>query len=436
MPFADLWSGLPEGIHRLQLEVRDHYDNSAFGSVDLLKLPVPVAEVASVRRTADGFSVVFGRLEAPGCHELRLELWDKRNQLVGSAVWEEFKASGGRELQLADPSGSAVFMDIFFQREGVAYYRKRLVLDRSSLAEVAVTDVSMEPYLNRDEMFLLVKDFPLPAEYLRLRVMRGGETLDVAPESRAGGLYFRFTPPPGNESGDLVLSFIVSNGRQDTGKFQKYMKVVLLRDNNPVNFKWNEFSASFARRSVREPRVLVAEEKNVPSDYPVLSRQISLSPNNFPFLDKVYYSFSVQVKDPKQVGIFKLNAGGKKWRYVGTTYNAGTHTFSTRRISSGTFALMRDVFPPKIYFGRPSSQYFDKLKRLRVRIEDTGKGVDDRSLKVFLNGKRVECEYDPDWKHAMITDFTHKVMGKNLLVVRVKDRAGNSSRNAFKFYLK
>ena len=436
LPFAPWWSGLPDGIHRLTLDVSDNADNMAHGDVDLLKLPVPMVSMSAVRRVNNGFAVNFSRMEAPGCHEVRLEMIDNNNQPVGSAVIEDFKASGGREFVLQDLSGRAVFLDLYFIREGTSYYRKRVVLDQEALATVVVSDILMEPFLNRDEVYLLVDDFPFPAEFLRLQVIRGGETLDVAAEPRTKGLYFRFTPPAGDGSGDLVLSFIVSNGQSDIGKFQKYLKILLLRDQSRVNFKWKEFSADFEKRSVREPRVLMAEETNYSSQFPVLSRQISLSPYNFPFLDKVFYRFSKKVKNPRQVGIFKYSGSGKKWFYVGTTYQAGTHTFSTRRISSGTFALMRDEFAPRIYFSRPSSQYFDKLHTLTVRIEDKGKGVDALSLKVFLNGKPVDCEYDPDWKHVKIQDFTHKVMGKNLLVVRVSDRAGNQSRNAFKFYLK
>ncbi len=437
LPFADWWLGNADGIHRLELDVRDNFDNSIHGSVDLLKLPVPAVQTSSLRRVSDGFVVNVGQMDAPGCHELRFEMVDIDNKPVGSVILEDFQASGGREFVLGDPSAEAVFLDIYFVRDGISYYRKRTVLDTSSLGSISIVDVSVEPFVNRDSLFLLVKDFPLPAEYVRLQVMRGGETIDVAPEARAGGLYFRFTPPPpGDEGGDLVLSFIVSNGNQEIGKFQKYMKVLLLQDNKALSFDWKEFSAHFERRSVRQPRVLLAEEKNFSSRYPVLSRQISLSPYNFPFLDKVFYRFSVKVEKPRQVGIFKYSYGGKKWRYVATSYHAADHTFSTRRISSGVFALMRDVFPPRIHFDRPSSQSFNHLKSLTVRIEDQGKGVDSLSLKVFLNGKPVDCEYDPDWKHVKIRDFTHKSMGKNVLVVRVEDRAGNQSRNSFKFYLK
>ncbi len=437
-PFAVWWEGLPEGVHRLDLKVSDHYNNDAYGSVDLVKLPLPAVRISSVRRTGAGFIVTVGLLDAPGCHQVRLEMLDRDGQAVGSGIIEDCRVSGSRDLQLDNLPGNAVYLDLHFLRNGVAYCRKRIVLDHTALATVAVPDISFQPYLNRDEVFLLVKDFPLPAEYLRLQVIRGGDVLEVAPLCSAGGLYFLFTPPQGNGNGngDLVLSFSVSNGDHEIAKIQKYLKILLLQDNEPVHFDWKEFSAQFDRRSVRESRVLLAEEKNLSSEFPVLSRQISLSPYNFPFLDTVLYRFTANVENPRQVGIFKYSYGGKKWLYTATSYSSDTHTFSTRRISSGTFALMRDIFPPRIYVGSPSSDYFDRLQILTVRIEDKGKGVDDDSLEVFLNGKAVDCEYDADWQHVKIWDFTHKTMGKNLLVVRVRDRGGNSSRVSHKFYLK
>ena len=89
--------------------------------------------------------------------------------------------------------------------------------------------------------------------------------------------------------------------------------------------------------------------------------------------------------------------------------------------------MLRDIFPPAIFFRKPESMHLLRLKRLVVRIRDKGKGIDDRSIAVFLNGQAVDCEFDPDWSHVLINDLNYLHKGKNHLLIRVDDRAGNQS---------
>ena len=105
-------------------------------------------------------------------------------------------------------------------------------------------------------------------------------------------------------------------------------------------------------------------------------------------------------------------------------------------LSSGTYALMRDIYFPKISFKRIRTKYKKNLKRLVVTITDKGKGVDDNTLKIVLNGKPIDCEYDPDWQHVVIEDLRHILTGKNLLKVEIKDYGGNRSSRTFSFYLR
>jgi hypothetical protein len=178
------------------------------------------------------------------------------------------------------------------------------------------------------------------------------------------------------------------------------------------------------------------EEKNYDSQFPILSRQISLSPYHFPFLDRVYYTFKKDLPYARQVGIFKYDPKHKQWRSQYTTYDSASKTYKRKVLSSGTYALMRDIYFPKISLKRIRTKYKKYLKRLVVTITDKGKGVDDNTLKVLLNGKPIDCEYDPDWRHVVIEDLRHIKTGKNLLKVDIKDYGGNKSSRTFSFYLR
>ena len=214
--------------------------------------------------------------------------------------------------------------------------------------------------------------------------------------------------------------------------------IIYLQDGTKQTFSLGNFSASFAPHSVYEPKSLLVSRKEYGSDYPVLSQQISLSPFHFPFLDTVYYQFKLHspVEKPKQLGLFKYHETRKRWYYAYTLINTSTLTFKTRVLSSGTFALMRDVFPPEIYFRRSRNTRLSAGKNLVLKITDKGKGIDDISLKVWINGMRIDCEYDPDWRHVVIGRSPHLRVGKNLLRVAIKDHGDNLTTRTFTFNLK
>ena len=71
-----------------------------------------------------------------------------------------------------------------------------------------------------------------------------------------------------------------------------------------------------------------------------------------------------------------------------------------------------------------------------VRLSDKGKGIDDTSLEVFLNGRPVEAEYDPDWSRALLEKLPFLRKGRNELLVRIADLAGNRSEKRFNFSLR
>ena len=62
---------------------------------------------------------------------------------------------------------------------------------------------------------------------------------------------------------------------------------------------------------------------------------------------------------------------------------------------------------------------------------DKGKGLNDESLRIQINGKRIECEYDPDRHHVQIHDIRHLLSGRNVIRVSISDYAGNSSSRNF-----
>jgi hypothetical protein len=325
------------------------------------------------------------------------------------------------------------FLDFNFIKYGIIYFNKRFLLKEIKIDDI--NDIEFETYINRDEVFIKVKNFNLKSKNLVLELIHGHETRLIEPEFSTNHIYFRFKPL--NSAHDVFLNFVILKDGIRVKEIKKGLRLILLKPEEIKKyFNFCEFEAEFHTNAVYESKVMNIEEKEFDSRYPVLSKQISLYPYNFPFLDLVYYKFKKNTINPKQVGIFKYNLFKKRWTYVYTTYNNINKTFATRVISSGIFALMRDIYSPEIYFIRPKSRYLKKLKILIIKITDKGKGVDDNSLKLFLNGKKNDCEYDPDRRWVKIEDLRYLKIGKNLIEVFIQDYAGNRSSRTFTFFLK
>ena len=233
-----------------------------------------------------------------------------------------------------------------------------------------------------------------------------------------------------------MLNFSLKKGGVIYSKISKILRIIPLKNGESQRFAIDEFRAEFAKKSVREPRILLVKKVFYKSDFPILSQQFDLSPYNFPFLDVVNYKIKKNVIKPFQVSIFKYNHFRRRWRAVYSKYDKRQKTFSVKVRSSGTFALMRDIFFPEIKFHKPKKRLKKTVNFLMLILTDRGKGINDNTIRIKLNGKTIKEEFDPDWKRVRIKDLSALKRGKNILKIKVKDYARNETKKKFIFYLK
>jgi hypothetical protein len=324
-----------------------------------------------------------------------------------------------------------VYMDFNFYNNRDLYFSKRFLLSTDHLSNIS--DISFTTFINRDDIYVMTGQPEIAAENIRLEIIQGNESAVISPQCGRNFLFFRFKPL--NFDNTLLLRFKIHANNRTQAEIQEKIQIIHLKEGEKQNFTFGDFSAEFYPRCVYEPKVLKVEERNFPSPYPVLSKQVSLEPYNFPFLDTVYYKFKKNVTNPKQAGIFQYSPKSKKWYYAYTTYDPANTTFRTRLISSGTFALMRDIFPPKIYFSRPRTNLLSAVKQLFVTITDKGKGVNDESLLIKINNRAIDCEYDPDRDQVKIENPGSLQKGENRIFISIKDRGGNISSKTYRFTL-
>lgn len=433
---------LDHGKHILRVMVTDNYNNTSTGVVPFYKLQKPGFKISNLKKseTGDKLSLDIEKLlaEPSSSREIKINVYDFHNRKISSGTLHYDRITETKPLILKGVSDEVAYIDFDFYAYNELYFKNRCLIENNHLT--AFTDIDYDAFLNRDEVFIKINHKDLSSRDLALKVVQGKESQLVEPQCGSDYVYFRFKPL--NLENRVLLHFSILKNNEKVVEIQKKLELIYLKQGSKQTYKYNEFEAYFDVRSVYEPKVLRVEERNYRSEYPVLSRQISVSPYHFPFLDTVYYKFKKKLPNPQQVGIFKYNLFSGKWSYRYTTYEPGTFTYKRRLISSGVFALMRDIFPPKVWFIRPSTSYKKNLRRLIVKITDKGKGVNDNSIRVWLNGRRIctgydcRCEYDADWNSLAIAELGNLKPGKNILKVEVKDYAGNRTIRAYSFNLK
>lgn len=432
VPLPRVIDFLDQGEHRLNITVKDNYNNVSTGTLTFYKLKKPVLQLADTVVGDGRIQLVVDKLEAEAADSITLSLKDPQGNTVYNGSMKYKTISERKEFTLTGAFNDIRFLDFNFLKKGIVYSSKRFVLNDRWLS--GITDVEFETFINRDDVYITVKTPVLSPDHLALTVVQGTESKTLKPEPGNGFIYFRFTPT--GVTDNVLLHFSILRAGEKVAEIQKRLRLISLKEGVRRNFNYGEFGARFAARSVYEPKVLLVEERDYKSVYPVLSRQISLSPYHFPFLDTVYYTFKKQLPNPQQVGIFKYSIKYKQWIYRFTTYDSASKTYKRKVLSSGIYALMRDIYPPRIFFKKPKIKYKKNLKRFVVKITDKGKGVDDGSLRVYLNGNRVDCEYETDWQTVIIENLRHLQVGKNLLKVDIRDHAGHRTTKTYSIYLK
>lgn len=427
------FSQLPAGSHQMTFTVTDNQGNQTVGRLQLIKVERPEILITKVNRRDKDLVLSMEKLDASSMDRVGIKILGDQRNLLYSGEFQEKQFVSPKDIVLENIHPDARLIEFQFKKRGDVFTTRKQLVSQKGI--MPVNDIRFSPFVNRDFLYLKLDDFSWDAGTVSLEIKQGDLTRQVEPFESGAGICFGFQPLNRYHRLDLIFSVIQNN--QPIAHIQKKLDIIHLVPGESQTFKYGDFFAAFHTNSVYEPRVLLAKECHYRSRYPQISTQVSLSPYSFPFLDKVHYGFKLKElpENHKQLGIFKYDHQRKQWRYRYTTLNVASGTFRTRVISSGTFSLMRDVFPPKISFKRPPVKPAAGVKRLVVRISDVGKGVNDSKIRMILNGAPLYAEFDPDWGHVVIPNGGKFKQGMNYLQVDVEDYGGNRTKKSFGFKL-
>lgn len=165
---------------------------------------------------------------------------------------------------------------------------------------------------------------------------------------------------------------------------------------------------------------------------PPLSKLYEIAPTDVP----LKHSITVRLRHPsqetqrRQLAVYALQSTGK-FDFVGNEMDENSAFISGRTRTLGTFCLLRDSEPPAVAIISPASTAPLRERRpvLKARISDELSGLGGESCwSMELDGRKVIAEYDYEAKMVFHRPVRALAAGRHHLVVRVRDRCGNETR--------
>ncbi len=140
--------------------------------------------------------------------------------------------------------------------------------------------------------------------------------------------------------------------------------------------------------------------------------------------------------NPKQVGICRLSSRGKL-SWSAAQYESSANRFSRSIASFGTYILAADTTAPQIAITLPrSGKLYHKTPLIEFLATDSLAGIgSDRNIQVFVDGRFVIPEWDPERELVRVRPYWKVAPGKHRVRVLVRDRAGNETEKIRTFRL-
>lgn len=428
---VNIFKLIKEGENNFRVNVYDNFNNVTSGKFSIYRVSDPVINV-----DFSGISDITPNLRITEFHpgtssKVTLSIFDKNGSEVFNKELKIERILKKGVVNIPDSlKGKYLFVEFNFYHNDRIIFKKYFSYNNQNLNYI--TDLEIDKFINRNNVTIRIKERHIASNNVILEVIQGSDRVTVFPQYDSEGIFFNFEPL--NFGNEVKLNFSIFNNKKLVVQVQKKINLIKISDDKEQSVSFNDFKINFAKRTVREDKVILVENVSYPSSYPVLSAQYRIYPHTFPFLDTVHIKFNSIEKNPEQIGIFKYSIKSKKWYYVTTLIKKSEGLFVSRILTTGIFSLMRDIYKPEIYFKRPRRLTINNLHKFKIIITDKGKGVDDNKIKAMLNGIPVISEYDPDWKTLDIENFNIKIKnGWNKLEVNLEDRAGNYSSKVTRF---
>lgn len=174
-------------------------------------------------------------------------------------------------------------------------------------------------------------------------------------------------------------------------------------------------------------------------DLPLVSPSYSLFPMDVPFarLAKVAIGYPPSLEAVEKVGLY-FHDEQAGWKYVGQQIDPERKSICASVSAFGTFALLKDLIPPRVWDLKPEdgSRIKNRRPTLFARVKDRGSDIgSEEDVVMELDGRKLISEYDPE-KHTVQYQPKRPLdYGRHVLTISVRDRARNRTVRKSTFWV-
>ena len=270
-----------------------------------------------------------------------------------------------------------------------------------------------------------------------LEVTQKNSTLATLPLSpKAQNTFATTYDLPSGKNGmlELTVTAMTQNGEQFKETRQYPVNKITAKRGGTVSYG-NKVSMSFPAEALYEDifaNIWPTSAYELTEGLPLMSEVYDFRPAGVPLEKKgsIRIQYPQNVKDPKTLGIFWWDTIKKRWYFMDDKHETKSRSLTAPIIYPSIYAVLQDTVHPVISDLKPESGNTASAPQLTLSamIKDVGKGVDEATIVMKLDGREVDGEYDPD-RRKFSYSLTKKLpAGKHTLSVQASDKAGNSAK--------
>ncbi|KPL00101.1 MAG: hypothetical protein AMJ91_05450 [candidate division Zixibacteria bacterium SM23_73_3] len=182
-----------------------------------------------------------------------------------------------------------------------------------------------------------------------------------------------------------------------------------------------------------------AEKKKFEPKHKLAGKVYSFEPSTVPFNGRTRISLSYPEEgcDPYKLGLYELTRE-KSWRFVDQKLDTLNRLVEGEVRHLSVFALLEDTLPPKVskVSISPGKRIKERKPRITTVVKDDLSDIgSDEDILVEIDGEWMIPEYDPEKKILSARPIVPLTLGKHLLTIQVKDRAGNETKIEREFFV-
>ena len=343
-------------------------------------------------------------------------------------VWDTASVAEGRHtllLEIRDATGNVSVgqMDVDVARDPTATFAQaapRLPKGKAWFAELREFQGFVE--------VALISNAALQGEpTLEIRPQKGAAVTVPMTRKSAGAFSGVYHLPKSSQTLTIALNAVLQNGEAIAQAWEFPAQFIAAKQGGAARFG-DKAVMSFPAGALYEnifANIWPTTDFEAQDGLPLKSEVYDFRPAGAPLEKKglVSIRYAADVKNLQTLGVYWWDSLKRQWYYMDDKLDAKRGMVSAEIIYPSIYAVLQDNAKPVI------SEMSADAGNASAVIKDVGKGVDEASIVMTLDGKRVDGEYDPD-RDKYTAQLTKKLApGKHTLKVQASDKAGNPAKS-------